>query len=96
MADFQVPAEIRAALVVVLSSGSRAAARLVVSNVVATWYDLSHLAIGPEAVRFISLFDDTVDVWREEDFRLVGDLSVISRWSKAEEFSAVLRSASEF
>jgi hypothetical protein len=91
--DFQVRAVIRSSLVAVLSSGSRSAARLVVNTVVATWYDLHHLCIGPEALRFVSLFDDTVDVWSDEDFRLVQDLSVVSRWSRPEEFIAVIQSA---
>jgi len=44
--DFHVRTKIRTALVAVLSSGSRAAAWLIVSNVVAPWYDLRHFAIG--------------------------------------------------
>jgi hypothetical protein len=49
--------------------------------------------VGPEALRFISLFDDTSDVWTEEDFRLVEDLSTVTRWSRPDEFEGELRAA---
>ena len=31
--------------------------------------------VGPEALTFVSLFDDTVDVWADEDFGLLDPLS---------------------
>jgi hypothetical protein len=70
----------------VLSTGSRAAARGVAEHVLAAWYDLSHLKIGPQGLNFIALFDDTLDIWSAEDFKLVGDLSDVSFWSKPNEF----------
>ena len=45
---------------------------------------------GPEALTFVSLFDDTADVWADEDFRLVEPLSMVSRWSRPDELAAVL------
>ena len=83
--DFHTRTPQRSSLVYVLSTGSRGAARGVVEHVVTAWYDLSHLMVGPEALRFVSLFDDTMDVWREEDFKLVGDLSDVSRWSRPDD-----------
>jgi hypothetical protein len=59
-------------------------------HVLATWYDLSNFKIGPEALQFVSLFDDTQDVWSPEDFRLVSDLSEVAHWSKPDEFAARL------
>ncbi|MGC9260571.1 MAG: DUF1828 domain-containing protein [Phycisphaerae bacterium] len=79
--DFHVRATNRSSLVSVLATGSRSAARPTVDHIVAQWHDLSHLAVGPETLHFVSLFDDTVDVWREEDFQLLADLSTISRLS---------------
>jgi len=73
-------------LVYVLSTGSRAAARAVAEHVLAAWYDLSHLKIGPQALNFVSLFDDTLDIWAHEDFKLVSDLSDVTFWSKPDEF----------
>ncbi len=51
---------------------------------------LNHLVAGPEALRLVSLFDDTADVWSDEDFILVDDLSTVSRWTRPDEFVDVL------
>ncbi|MCS6997459.1 MAG: DUF1828 domain-containing protein [Casimicrobiaceae bacterium] len=91
--DFHVRAPARSSLVYVLSSGSRSAARSVAEHVLAAWYDLSHFAAGPEALRFVSLFDDTADVWTPEDFRLVEPLSTVAHWSKPDEFAEALAEA---
>lgn len=91
--DFHVRTPIRSSLIYVLSTGNRSAARSVTEHVVAAWYDLNHLAAGPEALRFISLFDDAADVWAEEDFRLVEELSSIARWSRPDEFERLLSEA---
>ena len=91
--DFHVRAPERSSLIYVLSTGNRSAARSVAEHVLAAWYDLNHLAAGPEALRFVSLFDDTVDIWTDEDFRLVEGLSTVSRWSRPDEFAGVLREA---
>lgn len=84
--DFHTRTPNRSALVYVLSTGSRAAARAVSEHVLASCYDLSNLRVGPEALRFVSLFDDTMDVWSDQDFNLLRDLSVITRWSRPDEF----------
>lgn len=84
--DFQIRRKRHSALVRVLSTGSRAATRDLVARTSAMWHDLSNLTLGPEAFRFITLFDDTLDVWNVEDFRLVGDISDIAYWSRSDEF----------
>ena len=91
--DFHVRARERSSLVHVLSTGSRSAARRVTEHVLAAWHDLNHLATGPEALNFVSLFDDTADVWAEEDFLLVEPLSTVTRWSRPDEFAEVLSEA---
>ena len=88
--DFHVRTELRSSLVQVLSTGNRAAAHRVSEHVLAAWHDLNHLAAGPEALTFVSLFDDTADVWTDEDLRLVESLSTVSHWSRPDEFAAVL------
>ena len=89
--DFHVRTELRSSLVQVLSTGNRATARRVSEHVLAAWHDLSHLLVaGPEALTFVSLFDDTADVWTDEDLRLVNSLSTVSHWSRPDEFAAVL------
>ncbi len=91
--DFQTRTPVRSSLMFVLASGSRAAARRVTEHVVAGLHDLSHLAAGAQPLGFVSLFDDTADVWGEEDFRLVESLSTISRWSRPDELEELLGAA---
>ncbi len=56
----------------------------------AAWYDLNVLAIGPEGLQFVSLFDDTMDVWSDQDFNLLKDISTLTRWSQPEGFIEAL------
>jgi hypothetical protein len=91
--DFHVRTVHRSSLVYVLSTGSRSAARSVVNHVHTAFFDLNHLAAGPEALCFVSLFDDTADVWSEEDFRLADQLSAVARWSQPDEFAEILKAA---
>ena len=88
--DFRVRTGERSALVYVLSTGNRSSAHKVTEHVLAAWHDLYHLAMGAEALHFVSLFDDTADVWATADFRLVESVSTVSRWSKPDEFTEVL------
>ena len=73
-----------------LSTGNRAAPHRVSEHMLVAWHDLNHLATGPEALTSVSLFDDTADVWADEDLRLVESLSTVSRWSRPDEFAAIL------
>jgi len=91
--DFHVRTLHRSSLVYVLSTGSRSAARAIVNQVHTAFYDLNHFVVGPEALKFISLFDDTADVWSDEDFRLAEQLSSVTRWSQPDEFADVLADA---
>jgi len=84
--DFHTRTTERSALVNVLSTGSSAAAKGVVEHVFTLWHDLSHLKIGPEALKFVSLFDDTINVWSDHDLKLLSELSEISFWSKPDAF----------
>lgn len=88
--DLYVRAAARSSLVYVLDTGSRAAASRITDHVVAAWYDLNHHAVGPEGLQFVSLFNDTVDVWQDEDFRRVENLSTVALWSRPDEFTGVL------
>jgi hypothetical protein len=83
--DFHTRTEQRSALVNVLSTGSSAAARGVVEHVFTQWHDLSHMKVGPEGLKFVSLFDDTMNVWSDYDLKLLSELSEISFWSKPDE-----------
>jgi hypothetical protein len=90
--DFHTRLPQRSALVSVLSTGSRAAAKDLVAKTSAKWHDLSNLTVGPEALKFISLFDDTADVWTNEDYRLVEDTSELAYWTRPDEFLEKLAS----
>ncbi len=91
--DFHVRAIRRSSVVYVLSTGSKSAARPIVNLVHTAFFDLNHLAAGPEALKFVSLFDDTLDVWSDEDFQLAEQLSTVTRWSQPNEFADVLANA---
>lgn len=91
--DFHTRTPAQSSLVYVLSSGSRSVARSIANTVHTAWYDLSHLKVGPEGLKFISLFDDTADVWGEEDFHLLEDLSDVARWSAPDELRTLLSAA---
>ena len=80
-------------MVFLLSTGSRGASRRIVEHVLAGCLDLSHLTAGRHDLAFVSLFDDTNDVWREEDFNLVEQQSEIARWSRPEQFERILHAA---
>ncbi len=88
--DFHTRTPERSALVNVLSTGSRTSARRLTEHMVATWHDLSNYRLGRESVRFVSLFDDDLDVWSPEDFVLVEDLSEVAFWSRKDEFAEML------
>ncbi len=92
--DYEVVAQAQTSHVFLLTTGSQAWARRVSERVVAACTDLSHLTFKKTNVCFVSLFDDTFNVWRDEDFALVEPFSRIAIWSKPEEFEQVLKTAS--
>lgn len=91
--DYQTRVAGRTSLVFLLATGSRAVARRITDRVVAGCYDLNHLKVVQQHLQFVSLFDDRTDVWEEENFRQVQELSIIARWSRPDEVEAVLRAA---
>jgi len=90
---FHARTDVQSSLIYVLATGSRSAARAVTEHVVTAWYDLSNLRTGQNPTEFVSLFDDTADVWADQDFALVRSLSRIARWSEPDEFAQILRRA---
>ncbi len=84
--DFQTRGKEHSSLVRVLSTGSRAVGRAMVYQSTSMWHDLNYLKVGKEAIQFISLFDDSVDVWNPDDIQLVESLSDIAYWSRPDEF----------
>ena len=88
--DFRTLTDERTSLVFLLSTGSRGATRRILEHVLAGWVDLSHLKASQPSLAFVSLFDDTEDVWQQEDFSLVEDHSEVARWSRPDEFERIL------
>ncbi|WP_448573708.1 DUF1828 domain-containing protein [Trichothermofontia sp.] len=88
--DFHTFHPNHSSLVQVLSTGSKAAANTKANNVVAAWVDLSQLKFGTQPLRFISLFDDTLDVWQVETILQLEELSDIAYWSESERFIEML------
>ena len=89
--DFETYTDNRTSLVFLLSTGSRGAVHRLTEHVFAGCGDLNHLKIDQPSLTFISLFDDTEDVWRPEDFSLVEVNSEIALWSRPDEFERLLR-----
>lgn len=91
--DFLTRTPEQTAHVYVLTTGSRATSRKTVEHVVTAWVDLNHLKLGPQPLKLISLFDDAVDVWRDEDFKLLEPLSTLAWWSRPDELERELHRA---
>ena len=88
--DYQTQTNDRQSLIFLLSTGSRSAARRIAEHVLAGCVDLNHLRVSQPHLAFVSLFDDTEDIWREEDFSLVEEHSEVARWSRPDEFERIL------
>lgn len=91
--DFQIRNERRSSLVQVLTTVDRKTAHRVCEHVLAAWCDLKHHAARPTGPTFVSLFDDTANVWTDENYKLVELESTVSRWSCRNEFASVLAAA---
>lgn len=89
--DFETQTDNRTSLVFLLSTGSRGNTNRLAEHVLAACVDLNHLKEQPGQTRFISLFDDWVDVWREEHFNLLDGHSEIAFWSQPELLERMLR-----
>ena len=91
--DYQTHTDNRTSLVFLLSAGSRGAARRRTERVLAGCVDLNHLKDRQPHLAFVSLFADTEDVWRQEDFSLVEQYSEVARWSQPDKFERLLLAA---
>lgn len=89
--DFHTRTPEKSSLIYILSTGSKAAAKGAVEHVHTAWYDLSAIQRA-EGIQLVSLFDDTVDVWSESDFKLMEELSSVARWSNRDEFAEMIGS----
>ena len=88
--DYQTDTKAGSALVSVLTTGSRGAANRIIERTLSGWVDLHHLKADQPQLAFISLFDDTTDVWGEADFMLVNEWSEIALASRPDGFVQML------
>jgi hypothetical protein len=84
--DFQTRTPLTSSLVQVLTTGSRGSVHRLTEHATAQWMDLANYRVGHEPRRFVTLFDDTIDIWLPEDFKLVSEVSDVAFWSQPEEF----------
>ena len=99
--DYETNVKSRRARVFLLSSSDREEAQRLAEHVFVACVDLSRRSDGQRTPLIasdgeevnVSLFDDTHDVWREEDLRLLGLASKVVHRSKPEEFERALRTA---
>ena len=91
--NFETHANNRTSFVFLLSTGTRGAVRRLTEHVLAGCVDLNHLKTTQQGLSFVSLFDDTEDVWRPEDFSLVEPHSEIARWANPDELERILTGA---
>ncbi len=91
--DYQTYTDARTSLIFLLSTSSRSAARRLTEHAAAGWGDLNHLKVSRPHTAFVSLFDDTADIWRGEDFKLVEALSEVALWSRPDELEQMLKAA---
>ena len=89
--DFETRWDNRTSMVFLLSTGSRSAVSRITEHVTTACVDLSHLKESQNNTFFVSLFDDSRDVWQQQDFNLVEQVSTIALWSQPDEFEHILR-----
>lgn len=83
--DFHTRHPRRSALIEVLSTGNRSAANTKTNNIVAAWVDLNQLQLTTSPLRFISLLDDSADVWTDSQISQLAEFSEICYLSQPEE-----------
>ncbi len=88
--DFHTRMPERSALLNVLSTANKASAQRMVEHIHTGWGDLSHVSMGAEKIRFVTLFADQFDVWAPEDFRLMEQVSDVAYWSRRNDFAELL------
>ncbi len=83
--DFRTRHSQRSALLEVLSTGNRSAANTKTNNTVAAWVDLNQLQLTTSPLRFISLLDDSLDVWTDSHISQLDEFSEVCYLSQPEE-----------
>ncbi len=77
----------RPALLQTLSSGSAGYAETLISKTVRMWYDISRV---DGRFDYVSLLDDSSDVWKASHIELLSDLSKVVAWGERENLTLIL------
>lgn len=88
--DFHTRHPRQSAFIELVSTGSRAAANARVDNTFVTWADINYLKVSSDDIKFISLLDDTLDIWTLENIRFLEQISDIAYWSRPEQFAELI------
>ena len=78
----------RPALLQTLSSGSASYAETLISKTVRMWYDITRV---DGRFEYVSLLDDSVDVWKPSHLDLLSDLSKVVAWGERDDLISLLR-----
>lgn len=81
--DFYTLHPNRSSYITVLSTSNSSVAQTLTNGAIARWTDLASYQ-ATSNIRFISLFDDTTDVWRDYNFRQLENISEVVYWSRPE------------
>ena len=82
--DFYTRHPNRSAFISVLSTANSSVAQSLTNATYTKWADLNSYK-ATQGIRFISLFDDTTDVWQEYSFKMLEEISEILFWSRPDE-----------
>ncbi len=91
LVDFKVLRPTRESYVYALSTGSKSGAKRLTEHVFTAFSDLELLR--ERGAQFVSLFDDSADVWTGEEMKLVEEVSAVRLWSQQSELRELLDAA---
>jgi hypothetical protein len=76
-----------------LSTESHAVAKQITDRVVAAFFDLTDTQDESGGLKFISLIDDSTDIWEPEDLARLQPLSDIAVWSNKDDLQRKISEA---
>ena len=88
--DYCVASKQKTSLVFLLSVQSRGSSHGAIHRVHTGCSDLDRMPPAQRNWSLVSLFDDTVDVWKSEDYALLAQVSTVASWSRRDEFKSIL------
>ena len=89
--NFETRSDNRISMVFLMRARNRSAVLRITEHVATACRDLDYLKDTQSDTHFVSLFDDSQDVWRQEDYNLMKQVSTIALWSQPDEFEHILR-----